>query len=117
MDNDSEFISKAMDRLAYENGVELDFSRPRMPIDYAKIESFNGRLREECLNAHWFLRIDEAKRKIEAWRRYYNEVRPHTALGWLAPAEFARRCGLHAARIGDIRRVGNFHFWAVLKLG
>ncbi len=96
-DNGSEFISKAMDRWAYENGVELDFSRPGKPTDNAKIESFNGRLREECLNAHWFLSLDDAKCKIEAWRRYYNEVRPHTALDWLAPAEFARRCGLQPA--------------------
>jgi putative transposase len=96
-DNGSEFISKAMDRWAYENGVELDFSRPGKPTDNAKIESFNGRLREECLNAHWFLSLDDAKRKIEAWRRYYNEARPHTALDWATPAEFARRCGLQPA--------------------
>ena len=96
-DNGSEFISKAMDRWAYENGVELDFSRPGRPTDNAKVESFNGRLREECLNAHWFLSLDDAKRKIEAWRRYYNEARPHTALDWATPAEFARRCGLQPA--------------------
>ena len=53
--------------------------------------------RKECLNAHWFLSLEDARRKIEAWRRYYNEVRPHTALDWLAPAEFARRCGLEPA--------------------
>ena len=96
-DNGSEFISKAMDRWAYENGVEIDFSRPGKPTDNAKVESFNGRLREECLNAHWFLSLDDAKRKIEAWRRYYNEVRPHTALDWATPAEFARRSGLQPA--------------------
>ena len=94
VDNGSEFISRAMDRWVYENGVELDFSRPGKPTDNAKIESFNGRLREECLNAHWFLSLDDAKRKIEAWRRYYNEVRPHTALAWKTPAEFARYSGL-----------------------
>jgi putative transposase len=97
VDNGSEFISKAMDRWAYENGVELDFSRPGRPIDNAKIESFNGRLRTECLNAHWFLSLTDAKLKIEAWRRYYNEVRPHTALEWQAPAEFARCSGLEPA--------------------
>ena len=100
VDNGSEFISKAMDRWAYENGVELDFSRPGRPIDNAKVESFNGRLRQECLNAHWFLSLEDAKRKIEAWRGYYNEVRPHTALDWLSPAEFARRCGLEPAAAG-----------------
>lgn len=91
VDNGSEFISKVMDRWAYEHKVELDFSRPGRPIDNAKIESFNGRLREECLNAHWFLSLDDARRKIEAWRAFYNEVRPHTALKWLTPSEFARR--------------------------
>jgi len=90
-DNGSEFISKAMDRWAYENAVELDFSRPGKPTDNAKVESFNGRLRSECLNAHWFLSLDDAKRKIEAWRQYYNEIRPHSALNWATPAEYARR--------------------------
>jgi putative transposase len=90
-DNGSEFISKALDKWAYENGVEIDFSRPGKPTDNAKNESFNGRLREECLNAHWFLSLADARQKIEAWRRYYNEVRPHSALEWETPAEFARR--------------------------
>jgi putative transposase len=91
VDNGSEFIGKTMDRWAYENGVELDFSRPGKPTDNAQVESFNGRFREECLNAHWFLSLEDAKSKIEAWRRYYNEVRPHSALGWLTPADFARQ--------------------------
>ena len=77
--------------ISYENGVELDFSRPGKPTDNAKVESFSGRFRSECLNAHWFLSLDDAKRKIEAWRRYYNEVRPHSALKWATPAEYARR--------------------------
>lgn len=93
VDNGSEFISKAMDRWAYENGVELDFSRPGKPTDNAKVDSFNGRFREECLNAHWFLSIDDAKCKIEAWRRCYNDVVPirHWA-GWRRPGD----CGQHA---------------------
>lgn len=93
-DYGSESISKALDRWAYESGVELDFSRPGKPTANAKVESFNGRLREECLNAHGFLSLDDAKRKIEASLRYYNEVRPHTALDWATPAEFSRRSGL-----------------------
>jgi putative transposase len=76
--------------MGYENRVELYFSRPGKPIDNAKVESFNGRLREECLNAHWFLSLDDARRKIDAWRRYYNEARPHTALDWMTPSEFVR---------------------------
>lgn len=71
VDNGSEFISKVMDKWAYERGVELDFSRPGKPTDNAKVESFNGRFRQECLNAHWFLSLDDAKAKIEEWRQYY----------------------------------------------
>jgi putative transposase len=91
VDNGSEFISKVMDKWAYERGVELDFSRPGTPTDNAKVESFNGRFRQECLNAHWFLSLEDARRKIEDWRRYYNETRPHSALQWATPAEFARQ--------------------------
>jgi putative transposase len=97
VDNGSEFISRVMDHWAYEHGVELDFSRPGKPTDNAKVESFNGRFREECLNAHWFLSLEDAKRKIEAWRQYYNEARPHSALGWATPAEFAGQAGLPAS--------------------
>src|SRR5688500_16462824 len=68
-----------------------------------KIESFNGRLRQECLNAHWFLSLDDARRKIEAWRAFYNEMRPHTALHWLTPAEFARK-----ATEREPKEAGNF---------
>lgn len=92
-----EFVSNALDRWAYENGVTLDFSRPGKPIDNAYVESFNGRLREECLNAHWFLSLDDARDKIEAWRRFYNESRPHTALGGQTPNEFALSAGLRTA--------------------
>lgn len=95
-DNGSEFISKAMDRWAYENGVELDFSRPGKPTDNAKVESFNGRFRTECLNAHWFLSLADAQRKIEAWRQDYNEARPHSALAWSTPSEYARQARLVA---------------------
>jgi putative transposase len=93
-DNGSEFISKVMDKWAYERGVELDFSRPGKPTDNANVESFIGRLRQECLNASGFMSLDDARGKIEAWRRYYNESRPHSALGSATPAEFARRCWL-----------------------
>ncbi len=89
VDNGPEFVSKALDRWAYGHGVTLDFSRPGKPTDNAYVESFNGRLREECLNANWFLSLEDAQGKIEAWRREYNESRPHTALGHVPPAEFA----------------------------
>jgi putative transposase len=81
VDNDPEFISKALDRWAYENGVVLDFSRPGKPTDNAFVESLNGRFRDECLNTHWFLSLADARAKIETWRRHYNESRPHTSLG------------------------------------
>ncbi len=81
-----------MDKWAYERGVEMDFSRPGKPTDNARVESFNGRLRQECLNAHWFLSSDDAKAKISAWKAYYNESRPNSSLQWDTPVEFAHRC-------------------------
>ena len=96
-DNGPEFISKALDRWAYDNGVTLDFSRPGKPTDNALVESCNGRLRDECLNAHWFLSLADARTKVEVWRRDYNESRPHTALGWLTPAEYAAVAAAKAA--------------------
>ena len=66
VDNGSEFISKVMDKWAYERGIELDLSRPGKPTDNAKVESFNGRLRQECLNAHWFLSLEDARRRGRA---------------------------------------------------
>jgi len=91
VDNGPEFISKDLDMWAYWNKVKLDFSRPGKPTDNAFIESFNARFRLECLNEHWFLTLEDAAEKIESWRRDYNEHRPHSSLGNVAPAEFARR--------------------------
>lgn len=87
-DNGSEFISKEMDRWAYENKVTMHYSRPGKPTDNPYIESFNGSFRDECLNAHWFLSLKDAKDKIEVWRKDYNEYRPHSSLNQLTPAEF-----------------------------
>ena len=91
VDNGPEFASKAMDEWAYRKGVTLDFSRPGKPTDNAVIESFNARVRAECLNVHWFESLENAQETIEAWRRDYNEHRPHSSLGNLAPKEFALR--------------------------
>ena len=88
VDNGPEFISKELDRWAYENKVTLDFSRPGKPIDNAYVESFNGSFRDECLNTNWFLSIDDAREKIEAWRREYNEWRPHSSLDNLTPSQY-----------------------------
>ena len=71
----------------------LDFSRPGKPTDNAFIEAFNGRFRAECLNAHWFMILEEARQKMEAWRRYYNEERPHGAIGQKAPITLLVRDG------------------------
>ena len=87
LDNGPEFISKALDLWAYQSGVTLDFSRPGKPTDNAYIESFNGSLRDECLNVNWFLSMDDARVKIESWRREYNEFRPHSSLGERTPSE------------------------------
>jgi putative transposase len=89
VDDGPEFSGKMLDLWAYFNKVTLDFSRPGKPTDNAFIESFNGRLRQECLDPTWFLCLDDLRSKIEAWRREYNEERPHSALGDLAPKEFA----------------------------
>lgn len=89
VDNGSEFISKVLDKWAYENQVTLDFSRPGKPTDNAFIESFNGSFRDECLNVHWFLSLADAQEKIESWRNDYNEFRPHSALDNMTPNEFA----------------------------
>jgi len=90
VDNGTEFASVVMDQWAYWNGVTLDFSRRGKPQDNALVEVFNSRFRQECLNEHWFLSVADAQEKIEAWRNHYNGERPHSALGNLAPEDFAR---------------------------
>jgi putative transposase len=92
VDNGSEFVSKVMDKWAYEHGVKLSFSRPGKPVDNAFIESFNGSFRDECLNVNWFLSIEDAKQKIETWRNDYNEFRPHSSLENMTPNQFAETC-------------------------
>ena len=89
MDNGPEFISKDLDLWAYMNGVTLEFSRPGKPTDNAFIESFSGKLRSECLDVSWFLDEKDARCKCEAWRKDYNEVRPHSSIGQQTPVEFA----------------------------
>ena len=91
VDHGTEFQSRALEDWAYRRGVQLDFIRPGKPVENAFIESFNGRLRDECLNVHQFASLAEAQFVIEAWRRDYNERRPHTSLGHLTPEEFAQQ--------------------------
>ena len=87
--NGSKFTGKALDQWAYANGVELWFTRPGKPIDNCFIESFNGKLSDECLNVHWFTTLDQAREVIEDWRQDYNHVRPHSSLSNVPPAEYA----------------------------
>jgi putative transposase len=91
IDNGPEFIGNALDAWAYQRGVKLTFIRPGKPVENAYIESFNGRFRDECLNEHWFLTIEHARRIIEEWRIDYNNERPHSSLGYLTPEEFVRQ--------------------------
>ena len=88
-DNGTEFTSIALDQWAHQATVELDFSRPGRPTDNAFVESFNARFREECLNQHWFDTIEDASRHLSRWKKYYNNKRLHSALGNLAPSEYA----------------------------
>ena len=87
VDNGGEFVSRAMDAWAYAHDVRLEFIRPGRPVENAFIESFNGRLRDECLNAHVFASTIEAQHVLEAWRLDYNHVRPHSSLGDRTPGE------------------------------
>lgn len=89
VDNGPEFAGRLLDQWAYLNKVELDFSRPGKPTDNAYIEAFNSRLRQECLNASWFLSMTDARTRINNWKDDYNENRPHSALGNLTPSAYA----------------------------
>jgi putative transposase len=99
-DNGSEFSGRLMDLWAYHHQVRIDFSRPGKPTDNAYVETFNGSLRDECLNLHWFDSIEDAKVIIEDWRRDYNESRPHMALGNIPPLAFASQVGVSADQLG-----------------
>lgn len=89
-DNGPEFTSQVMDQWAHERGIVLQFIRPGKPVENAYIESFNGRLRDECLNQSWFLNLADAQQTVEAWRQEYNGGRPHSALAGRTPNEFVQ---------------------------
>ena len=90
LDNGPEFRGRALTAWSEERGVRLDFIQPGKPVQNAYVESFNGRLRDECLNGNWFTSLGDARRKIESWRLDYNQQRPHSSLEYMPPAEFAR---------------------------
>ncbi len=111
LDNGPEMISKTLDEWAWRNGVRLNFIEPGKPTQNAFIESFNGRFRDECLNENWFLDLGDAREIIEAWRIDYNTSRPHSALDYATPEEFASSLQEHApgemttsARPGQIQQ-------------
>ena len=89
VDNGPEFAGRILDAWAYRRGITLAFIQPGKPTQNAFIESFNSRLRDECLNAHWFVTVTEAQLTIEHWRGDYNTQRPHGSLGLRTPSEFA----------------------------
>jgi putative transposase len=97
-DQGPEFTSRALDRWAYSKGVDLNLIAAGKPTQNAYIESFNGKFRDECLNDHYFSNLAHARALVAAWRRDYNETRPHSSLGRIPPAEFAAR---HRLRAGD----------------
>jgi putative transposase len=99
VDNGSEFYSRAMEAWAYQYGVQLVFIRPGKPVENSYIESFNGRLRDECLNVEVFFALADVQEKLERWRRDYNQVRPHSALGDRSPEEFVRELQASSAAL------------------
>jgi putative transposase len=94
VDNGPEFTSRALDEWAYRRGLKLNYIRPGKPIENAYVESFNGRLRDECLNENWFLSLKHAREIIETWRKDYNEARPHGSLEGLTPQEYLENNGV-----------------------
>ena len=104
LDNGPELAGKALDQWAYERGVWLRFIEPGKPVQNAFVESFHGRLRDECLDRHWFIGLSDARHTIETWRQDYHQLRPHSALGYRPPQEF--RQAFEAAAITRHEWVG-----------
>ena len=100
VDNGSEFSGQMLDLWAYHCQTRIDFSRPGKPTDNCFIETFNGSLRDECLNVHWFTSLAEVQAVVEAWRIDYNEIRPHMALNDQTPIAFARSAVSGGPEIG-----------------
>ena len=89
-DNGKEFTSRTMDVFAYMQGITMQFSRPGTPTDNAFIESFNGRLRQDCLNHNWFTDMEEVQKTLEMWKINYNLHHPHSSLAYMSPGDYAR---------------------------
>ena len=100
-DNGPEFTGRAMLTWAHRHGIALRLIEPGKPNQNAYVESFNGRLRDECLNEHWFMSLAHARAVIEAWRREYNEERPKKSLGGMTPAQFAKQLAVSVVKMPD----------------
>lgn len=116
VDNGAEFCSKAVDQWAYSNNVYLDFIRPGRPVENGYIESFNGKLRDECLNVEVFFSVTDAREKLVRWCRDYNDIRPHSALDDRAPAVFASACAAWQATAVRVPDLGPKHANSTLLL-
>lgn len=101
LDNGPELISRALEEWAQQHAVTLHFIDPGKPVQNAPCESFHSRLRDECMNEHWFLGLGDARRIVEAWRQDYNQERPHSALGYQPPVEFAQGTNTAAMTLPD----------------
>jgi putative transposase len=106
IDNGPEFAGSALDAWAYRRGVKLHFIDPGKPSQNGYIESFNGKLRDECLNENWFMDLADCRRTVEAWREDYNTERPHSALGGKTPREFATAGVTHSPACGPVEPSG-----------
>lgn len=106
IDNGPEFAGSALDAWAYRRGVKLHFIEPGKPSQNGYIESFNGKLRDECLNENWFLDLADCRRTVEAWRQDYNTERPHSSLGGQTPIEFAQGRVTHSPACGLVEPCG-----------
>ena len=91
VDNGPEYISKRLREWAEKRNIKLDYIQPGKPTQNAFIESFNGKFREECLDQNWFINLNDAKQIVEEWRQEYNKERPHSAIGYMTPEEFAKK--------------------------
>lgn len=99
-DNGPEFTSRHFLGWCEERGIRLLHIQPGRPMQNGRVESFNGRFRDECLNANWFMTLMEARKKIERWRDEYNRERPHSSLAYQTPEEFANACSELTNRMG-----------------
>jgi putative transposase len=105
LDNGPELISRVLEEWARQHTVSLHFIDPGKPMQNAHCESFHGRVRDECLNEHWFLGLADARQIVEEWRQDYNAERPHSALGYQTPVEFAQQAVTAAASLPEDDRL------------